>query len=190
MNLDAHTIEQLGHRALLALLRDGHPVDPRAIENTAYQGISLGLPRWLEERTWKKFRKTFCRDAPTAPLRGWNVRLEQNGIDAEDRPLLRGGQPHTFGHYTVLPAHRRPRRRDIAKGWVPRRGLLLDYGAGEGPVSPLGRLRDPLVAVNAGDVSLLLGWSYLDLGVLALPTPSFFLLHKPQPLIHRVPAPR
>ena len=45
-------------------------------------------------------------------------------------------------------------------------------------------MRDPLVAVNEGDPSLLLGWSYLQLPWLRIPTPSYFTLQRLQPLTH------
>ena len=63
------------------------------------------------------------------------------------------------------------------------RGLLLDYGLGAmSAFDTLGVMRDPLVAVNEGSADLLLGWSFLDLGVVDVPTPSFFTLQYEAPL--------
>ena len=71
------------------------------------------------------------------------------------------------------------------------RGLLLDYGLGGNPPwDPLSRMRDPIVALAPGRSDLLLGWSYLDLGRIDVPTPSFFLLERERPLGHRVARPR
>jgi hypothetical protein len=55
--------------------------------------------------------------------------------------------------------------------------VLLDYGAAHPAWHPLARLRDPVVAVEAGSVDLLLGASWLDLGA-RIRTPSFFTLER------------
>jgi len=68
------------HRAL----RAGHPIDEHALDDAEYQGISVGLPKFVERFTWKTFTKTFHRDPATGELRGWNVRMEQTG--STDRP--------------------------------------------------------------------------------------------------------
>ena len=68
--------------ALATTLRQGHAIDPRALDDSQYRGISLGLPAWFERLTWKTFQKTFHRDPRTGVLRGWNVRVEQRGLDA------------------------------------------------------------------------------------------------------------
>lgn len=150
----------LDRAGLAALLAHGHAIDPAALDDSQYRGISLGLPPLVEALTWKTFRKTFHRDPATGRLRGWNVRLAQTGLDGPARP------GRAFGHYEVT-----------ALGPTPRPcgpGLLLDYRAGSR--GPLGRLRDPLVAIHAGSVELLLGWSYLQVGRRQLATPSYFLL--------------
>jgi len=147
---------------LRARLANGHPIDPARLDGTTYRGISLGLPAWVERVTWKKFAKAFRRDPDTGDLRGWNVRIEQDGLDRPWRPRTRNGTPWTFGHFTVV------RERDR---------LVLDYGAGSDRLTdPLRLLRDPLVALHAGSVSLLLGRSDLALGPARVPTPSYFLL--------------
>ena len=113
----------------------------------------------------------------TGRLRGWNVRLEQNELDAPCEPLRRRGEPITFGHYAVEPlsGYRLPVRCGP--------GLMLDYGRGKhARFDPLARLRDPIVALEAGETRLLLGCSYVDLGVVRMTTPSFFLLVYDGPL--------
>lgn len=143
------------------LLAGGHPIEPRELVGT-YRGISLGLPAWVERLTWKKFAKVFERDPRSGAVRGWNVRIEQDGLDLPWRPRLRGGRPWTFGYFAVATEHGH---------------AILDYGAGRAHrLDPLRVVRDPLVALHAGSVALLLGRSDVVLGPARLPTPSYFLL--------------
>jgi hypothetical protein len=156
------SILALDGRGLAAAMARGHRIDEAALDDSQYRGISLGLPRAIEAVTWKTFRKAFHRDPRTGALRGWNVRLAQTGVDGPSRPLA------TFGHFGVAALGRTPRPCGP--------GLLLDYG--QGSRGPLGRLRDPIVALHDGSVELLLGWSYLELGLVQLATPSYFLLER------------
>ncbi len=166
------------------VLAAGHSIDPATLDDTEYRGVSLGLPAWIERLSWKTFKKVFHRDE-SGVLRGWNVRLEQTGLDGPSTPMQRKGKELTFGHYRVLAA-------DGYK--VPRsfeQGLMIDYGlGGNASFDPISRLRDPIVAVNPGSTDLLLGWSYADLGLFRLGTPSFFSLESDCPLTHRVAPPR
>ena len=159
-------------------LEAGHPIDPTALDDRLYRGVSLGLPRFVEKMTWKTFFKAFHRD-PSGPLRGWNVRAVQNGVEGPWIPQRRGEAPRTFGHFRVVDgAGGDPRGSG-------RQGLLLDYGqGGNKPLDPVGRLRDPLVALHPGDVDLLLGWSYLAIAGRPVGTPSYFVLIRGQPLDH------
>ena len=156
----------LDHAGLAAALARGHAIDERALDDSQYRGISLGLGRALEALTWKTFAKTFHRDPRTGRLRGWNLRLEQTGLDGPTRPL------RAFGHYGVRALGRTPRPCGP--------GLVIDYS--DGTRGPMGRLRDPIVAVDEGSVELLLGWSFVDLGRVQLPTPSYFLLIREGPI--------
>ena len=162
--------------ALRALLLAGHPIDPRALDDREYRGVSLGLPHLVEQLTWKKFKKTFHRDPASGALRGWNVRCVQNALD---EPWIdqttQDGTPRTFGPYEVVSA------QGVRMPVAADRGLLIDYGRG-GNLPPMSRLRDPIVAVRADDASLLLGWSYLDLVLTTVRTPSFFSLEYDGPL--------
>ena len=170
-------------RSLLAeVLRDGYPIDPVALEGSAYRGVSLGLPSLVEKATWKTFQKTFLRDPASGELRGWNVRLQQLGLEAPSTPKEKGGRPWTFGHYLVRPG------RDYQMPRPAPQALMIDYGpGGNGRFNPVSHMRDPIVAVNEGSVDLLLGWSYLDLGVAQLPTPIYFSLEREGPIIYVPP---
>ncbi|HEY5944403.1 MAG TPA: hypothetical protein VIV40_02885 [Kofleriaceae bacterium] len=160
-------------RELRALLESGHPIDAARLDDTVYRGISLGLPTWVERMTWKKFAKVFHRDPATCALRGWNMRVEQDGLDRPWRGRVRGGRPWTFGHFAVIDERDR---------------LLLDYGVNRWS-DPIRTLRDPLVALHVDSVDLLLGGSYLEIGPARIPTPSYFLLERDRPLAYAdVPA--
>lgn len=149
---------------LRALLASGHPIAADSLDDTLYRGISLGLPGWVERLTWKKFAKVFHRDPATQQLRGFNVRIEQDGLDQPWRARMRRGRPWTFGHFVVV---------------ADRDRLLLDYSAcSTRAADPLRALRDPLVALVPGSAELLLGWSYLAIGPARIPTPSYFLLER------------
>lgn len=175
--MHAGEVQALGREELAALLREGHPIDPAALDDSEYRGVSLGLGATLERLTWKTFMKTFHRDPQTGGLRGWNVRMVQNGLGGPFEPMLKGGAPWTFGHYEVLGCE----GQRVPKGCD--RGLLIHYGvARNAKLDLLRRVRDPLVALVPGSVELLLGWSYLDLGVALVGTPSYFTLERHGPL--------
>lgn len=175
---------KLSKRDLIGVLRDGYPIRPEELDNTGYRGISLGLPRFVEQLTWKTFQKTFHRDPATGILRGWNVRAEQRGLDAPTVAKQQKGRPWTFGHYQVVAPSRPMPRIGMS------RGLLIHYGlGGNGRWDPTGRLRDPIVAVNADRADLLLGWTYVDLGFAAFGTPSFFSLEREGALQYVAPRP-
>jgi hypothetical protein len=142
---------------LRALLERGHPIDLARLDDTVYRGISLGLPAWVERLSWKKFAKAFHRDPATSALRGWNVRIEQDGLDRPWRARTRRGRTWTFGHFAVV--------RDGER-------TVLDYGV----------IRDPLVALEAASVELLLGRSDLVVGPMRVATPSYFVLEREGPL--------
>ena len=156
----AETIRNESRAQLRERILHGHPVEPSALEGWAYRGTSLGLPHFIERLTWKTFQKTFWREPSSGRLFGWNVRLEQDGLEAASRPKRKDGAPVTTGHYEVVRSQgvRAPAGFD--------RGLIIDYGA----------LRDPLVAVEPGNSDVLLGVSYLALGPLCVETPTYFLL--------------
>lgn len=181
---DVRDLLDLPRSQLRLLLQHGHAIDPQALDNWEYRGTALGLPRFVERLSWKTFQKVFLRDRNRGVLRGWNVRLEQRGIGQSSQALQRRGQPITFGHYEVVAA------RPAESPWPYSEGLLIDYGRGHNRrFDPMGRVRDPIVALHAGSADLLLGWSYIDLGWLRLATPSFFVLERERPLTYDVTPP-
>ena len=178
----AQTIYQESKAQLRARILGGHPVDPAAIEGWAYRGTSLGLPRFVEKLTWKTFQKTFWRQPGTGRLLGWNVRLEQDGLDAPSRPKMKRGEPVTTWHYEVIP----PAGVPMPRGFD--RGLIIDYSLAQNPLFDTTHFtKDPLVAVEPGNPDLLLGVSYLAFGRFCLETPTYFLLEREHRLEH-IPA--
>ncbi len=128
-----------------------------------FRGVSLGLWGWVESLAWKTFVKCFHRDPAGGEIRGWNMRIHQDGLEAPVRPMLRGGEPIIFGHYVVVEVEG---------------GVVLDYGLGRNPWYDPGQLvRDPLVALDAeGD--RLLGFTTVAVGSWRVPTPSYFMLER------------
>jgi hypothetical protein len=183
--LDLAALRAMTPKALRAVLAAGHSIDPTALDDTAYRGVSLGIPRWVERLAWTTFVKTFHRDPETGDLRGWNVRLKQTGLDGPVEPMrVSSGAPKTFGHFRVVGC----------EGLAPPKGadggLMIHYGlGGNAPWDGIRFLRDPIVALSPGSVDRLLGWSYLDLGF-RCPTPSYFLLERLGPLDHHASPPR
>lgn len=171
MTLTIESFLELDQRGLRSAHDAGHPIDPAALDDSRYRGVSLGLPHVVDRLLWKTFEKTFHRDASGA-LRGWNVRVEQTGLRGPLEPRIRNGQPWTFGHYVVED------RGDH---------LELDYHQGANPrLDPTRLARDPLVAVNEGDADWLLGAIDVVLPGARMRTPSYFLLVREGPLEHVV----
>lgn len=170
---------------LAAALAAGHPIEPDALADRTYRGVSLGLPGFVDRLAWKTFAKVFCRDRERGLLRGWNLRLEQTGLDGPIVPRRRDGHDFHFGHFHVRPS------ADFALPRALPHSLVLDYGRGGNPrFDPTRAVRDPIVAVNAGSAELLLGWTFLELGAFRVGTPSYFTLEAVGPLVHRFEPPR
>ncbi len=150
----------------------GHPIDPAELEGWTYRGTSLGLPSAVERLTWKTFQKTFHRDPATGRLIGWNVRLEQDGIDAPSRPKMRRGVPVTEWHYEVIS----PEGVPLPEGFD--RGLVIDYSRGPNPPGIVRAVKDPLVALSPGSTDELLGVSYLVAMGKTVETPTYFTLER------------
>jgi len=164
---------ELDGAGLATALEAGHPLRPSDLAGARYRGISLGLPAFVDRLAWKTFEKDFAASSsPTGSVRGWNVRLEQTGWYGPAVPRrVASGEPMVFGHFDVLP---RPDGRP---------GVELDYGSHRNPrFDPVRRLRDPVVALEPGDATWLLGCSDVVVAGRRLRTPSYFLLERLGPL--------
>ena len=163
-----HDLDADGRRHAFA---EGTPVAPADLSGHEYLGVSLGLPSFVDKIAWKTFIKAFHTD--DSGIRGWNIRLVQNGLHGPFEPMISKGRPLTFGHFRV--------EKDGD-------GLLLNYGAGDqnSAFDPVRALRDPVVAIS-GDPTLLLGYSALAMGPFRLSTPSWFTLRRLRPLSHVPP---
>ncbi len=128
---------------------------------------------------FRKFKKGFTLDAgEPGLLRGYNVKVRQNGLLNPWVDLLRHGEPVRHGLYVAYPVD--PASRD---NLYPR-SLLLDYGGRRNPpLDPSGLLRDYLVQVTAGDPDLYLGKAYGALGARLRIPAGYFILGR----LHRVP---
>lgn len=151
---------ELGHR-----LQQGHPVEVESLANREFHGVALGLPRFVERLTWKKFKKVFVTHE--TGLQGYNEAVTQNGLQAPWISRTRRGEPVRYGYFEVRPAER---------------GLLIDYGPPAHRFNPMRFVQDPLVAVDEGSSELLLGVSILALGRFRVPTPTYFALLPGDPI--------
>lgn len=174
----------MNRHQLHAIIERAHPLDLDALAEKQYQGVDLSLPPFMNRILWKTFRKTFHRDATGAPLRGWNVRMEQHGIDGPRVPMRdRSGNPWCFAHYELRSAV----GKRFPRGW--QGPFYLDYQECGNPFAEaLGYT--PLVAVNEGSMDLLLGWEVFKLGPLFIPLPDYWALRLEGPLERVVPMPR
>jgi hypothetical protein len=171
----------LDNKTLASTLARGHAIDPAALRDSVYKGISLGLPRVIEALSWVVFAKTFAHDPVTGSLRGWNVRCEQTPLDAPVRYRTRkDGSIETFGPYIV-----REIRDTDARPRPYREGLMIDYSLDGRARGSMARTRDPIVAVREGSVEVLMGWSWISVGRGGVSTPSYFALLRERPLDHR-----
>ncbi len=182
--LSLEDLMKMDGRQLHSIVERAYPLDLAALEETQYTGVDLSLPPWINRILWKTFRKTFHRDPSTGVLRGWNVRMEQRGIDGPQEPMKnRDGTARTFAHYEAQSAE----GKRFPKGW--RGPHYLDYrNVGNPFAEALGYT--PLVAVNEGSMELLLGWEVFKIGPLFVPLPDYWALRLHGPLEEVVARPR
>lgn len=163
---------RMSRAELRETMRAGHPLDRAGLAGQQYLGVALQLPPPLPSLLWRTFRKTFVSDGER--IRGWNVRMQQTGIDGPALPMLnRAGLPLTFGHYVLSsdPTF------SLTNGWTCRD--VLDYSiAGNAWFDP-GRFGYcPFVSVNEDGRELLLGWEVFRVFGLTLPLPTWFALRR------------
>ena len=114
--MKASDLLQLARPQLAKLLCEGHSIDPAALDDTEYRGVSLGLPAFVDRMTWKTFKKVFHRDPGTGRLRGWNVRVQQTGLEPPFTPRQRNGALLDPSAYPGQSPSRRVLGRYIRRG--------------------------------------------------------------------------
>ena len=179
MKLTLQDLLAMNGKQLQEIVARGAPLDLDALANSSYTGIDLSMPALFHKLFWRTFRKTFYRDPASGRLRGWNVMVEQTGWQTPPVPRRdRHGQQRSFGHYEVKPCA----GQRFPRGW--QGGHYLDYAvAGNLWLDwPARAGYCPLVAVNPGDMDLLLGWEVFRFGKLQVPLPDYWLLHREGPL--------
>lgn len=184
-NLTLEELMAMDAKALHDVLLRGHPLDPEKLAGNAYLGVDLSLPDLARKILWHTFRKTFVKDELTGDVRGWNVRMEQHGVNGARIPMRnRKGKAITFGHYLVRT------REEIDFPQNYRGAHYLDYGTVGNPFLDLARLGfTPLVAVNEGSQDLLLGWEVFRVGGKFVPMPLYWALRIEGPVDEIVPRP-
>jgi hypothetical protein len=183
--MDIQDMLSANQKELYQALLNGYAINPAELADYQYRGISLGLPAWVDRLAWKTFRKVFHGDPELGLLRGWNVRLEQTGIEGPSVPMVRKGSLRSFGHYIVRPLS------DYRLPDPLQEGLMLDYGAGlNRRFRPSNCIRDPIVSLEPNNSALLLGRSYLQLGHQLKATRSYFLLVREGSLEDPIKPPR
>tara|TARA_R110002073_G_scaffold177151_3_gene334998 strand:- start:33635 stop:34174 length:540 start_codon:yes stop_codon:yes gene_type:complete len=166
LSAQAKNICALSRKELAQVFEDASAVDVDSIAGYRYRGVSLGLPKWIEKLSWKKFAKTFVR-SNDGTVSGWNLRIEQDTLDTPWRPQMKRGAEWRFGNFGVCAIPNSPH-------------IEINYGLGTSGLSPLRRLRDPLRSLDK-DGDLLLGRSLVDVGIARrLGTPSWFVLERDQ----------
>jgi hypothetical protein len=174
---------RMDRAALREVMRTGRPIDRAGVSGQQYLGVALQLPEPLPRLLWRTFRKTFVADGDR--IRGWNVRMRQNGVDGPAEPLTdRQGAPLTFGHYVLTRDDRFP----LTDGWPCRD--VLDYSIAGNAWYDLGRFGYcPMVSVNDDGSELLLGWEVFRVAGLTAPLPTWFALRRQGPVHAVLPTP-
>ncbi|MCI0419647.1 MAG: hypothetical protein L0312_10565 [Acidobacteria bacterium] len=130
--------------------------------NTSWRLRAVGL---------QKFIKGFFQEGMR--VEGYNIPVQQNGLDAPwlDQPSPES--PKRFAFYLVTQVD-----RESVDNVYPE-ALLLDYGASRrNPAYGIERLiRDYLVQPDPTNPDLLLGKAYLAIGTLRLPS-NFFVIER------------
>ena len=182
----------MSNEELDKILAYGHALKAEDIAGFEYTGFNVGVPGPFK-RLFQKFKKAFYFDEQTGRFRGWNLKVIQNGAQnpwyvgsrEPDGPAygiigrlvywlcgIRGGNA-AHGFFSVYPAIIDKKFNEIPQG------LLVNYAEGEnGFLNITSRLKDYLVAVNAGSNDLVLGKGCIDLGLFSFKGQGFFILKK------------
>lgn len=174
-NLSIDNLLTMSVSELRNVMHQGHPINIPDLHNKMYKGYSLGLPKLMLNILWYTFRKTFYFDDQLGFMRGWNVRMEQNGSYKGDsrKPKQRKGKDWSFGHYQIHQA-KDLNAKHIYGGW--NQGLLLEYHHMGSSILDGSLGYCPLVSVNKGSSNLLLGWEVFKIGPFLLPLNSVWAL--------------
>lgn len=165
-----HDLTHSSADVLEDFLRRGQPPSMETLVGYEFRGANVGaVPRRLG---LQKFIKGFF-DGPDS-VEGYNIRVDQNGLDAPWAPKLDHEQPRRFGFYVVS-------RADGPDSRYPN-ALLLDYGASQrNPRTRIERaLRDYLTVPDPNRSDVLLGKAYLAAGPARLPV-GYFVIERSQP---------
>ncbi len=164
----ARALDAVGGRELERIMVRGERPDLDALVGWEFRGFNVAF--WARYSPIRKFTKGFCREG--GQVKGYNLPIVQDGVDAPWRAKPSDAAPKRFGFYLVTaPA---PESRDNTY----LHALLLDYGrGGNHPLDPAGRLRDYLVRVERGSDDLLLGKAYLAFGPARVAT-NYFVLER------------
>ena len=174
MNDWFHELTRSSADVLEDFLRNGQRPPVETLVGYEYRGANIGaIPRRLG---LQKFIKGFF-DGPDS-IEGYNIAVDQNGLEAAWTPKPDHDQPRRFGFYLVSPLRMQGRGRDSR---YPN-AVLLDYGAS--PRNPRMRieraLRDYLVVPDPNRSDVLLGKAYLAAGRARLPV-GFFVIERLRP---------
>lgn len=156
------------------VMRTSRSPDVRSLVGWEFKGFNtLDLTALLG---FRKFKKGFYADtdvtSPNGRIKGYNVKVKQNGIADPWEPVLSKGTPIRHGFYDVYPVD--PGEPD---NLYPN-ALLINYDSGRNPpYDPSRFLRDYLVQVYPDNPDLLLGKAYVALGPIRKAV-SFFVLER------------
>jgi hypothetical protein len=155
------------------LLRTAAAPAPKALAGFEWRGYNLS---WrVKLLGLQKFVKGFFEAG--AGVEGYNIPVEQNGLDGPWRRLPTPANPRRYAFYCVTRVD--PRAVDH----LYPQAILLDYGASprNPPRAIERRLRDYVVQPDPANPDLLLGKAYIAFGRYRLAS-NFFLIERLGPV--------
>ncbi len=148
------------NEALDEVLLQGSMPELEALDGWEFRGYNVNPASELIRA--RKFKKGFYLDpADTSRMRGYNVKVEQNGLLNPWVDQMQHGAPVRHALYTVYPVRADDRDNRYLNA------LMLNYGQGDNPpLDPSRVLRDYLVKVSPDNDDLFLGKAYAAIGPL------------------------
>jgi len=158
--LSYETLAGSDDEALEWVLLRGSMPDFAELDGWEFRGYNVNPASELIRA--RKFKKGFYADPADASVaRGYNVKVEQNGLLNPWIDQLKHGAPVRHALYAVYPV-----RADEKDNLYPN-ALMLNYGMGQNPpFDPSRVLRDYLVKVSPDNDDLFLGKAYAAIGPL------------------------